>query len=169
MDLKNDDGTIPILGKKPRLCNICGKNYHPFDVRCVYGNLVERIRQLLHANAAIPGILATNKEVTELANTYQKLAKDTAMALVICEKTVMEFENGTQIWKRFQEKLAEAGWQKISLPDTDVPPAVSNPESTIPNETESKQCTGEIQPGETTAPDSSPSTDAATPVESPQQ
>lgn len=112
MDLENNGGAIPILGKKPRLCNICGKNYHPFDVRCAYGNLVERVRQLLHANAAI---LATNKEVTELANTYQKLAKDTAMALVICEKTVMEFENGTQIWKRFQEKLTEAGFMKTNI------------------------------------------------------
>ncbi len=166
MDLNN--GAIPILGKKPRHCNICGKNYHPFDVRCVYGHLVERIKSLLEANSAIPGILATNTEVTDLANTYKKLAQDTAMALVICEKAVMEFENGTQVWKRFQERLQEIGCQKVSLPATDATQEASSQKSTTPSETESKPCTEETTPGESIAPGSSQKMDGVTPVENEQ-
>lgn len=101
---------IPILGK-PKFCDTCGKRAHPFNTKCGYADLVERVSKLLEANRAIPAILQANVEAVETANTFRRLANGASRAVLLCEKTVMEFDNGTQIWKRFQERLEEEGVQ----------------------------------------------------------
>lgn len=145
---------IPIIGKKKEFCKICGMHKHPFNTRCDYNQLVGRIKLLSDTNAMIPGILAANKEATEVATALQILAKQTSSALLLCEKTVLEFENGPKIWKKFQERLEEA-WAKGTFNQgTEEAQASSSPRNTTQSEIGSKPSIAGTVNGETTAPSS---------------
>lgn len=140
------------MNKSADICNICGEA-HAIQNRCSYDALTRRIVKLLETNKHVPSLMQANVEATDLANTFKHMAQDAAKALVICEKAVMEFDNGPQIWTRFQERL-EQEWPKTketSNPDTEQ--QLSLPESTTPSETENKPCTGEIVPGKAIEPD----------------
>ena len=152
------DSNIPIIGQKKRACGTCGK-VHPF-AKCRYEDLISRIGKLSAANQAIPSLFEANKELTTLANTFRVMAKDSAMALLICEKAVMEFDNGPNVWARFQERL-EKEWPQTSSQGTGETQDLSSQESTTPNETGSKLSTETILTGDPTAQDSSQLTNAA--------
>ena len=154
------DNAIPILGHKPKICKICGQRAHPFNTKCSYPALVERIKKLLEANRTIPSLLQANSDAIKTANTFKMLLADSAGMLDCLEKVVKEHAAGDEIWKNFMTKLED--WKKekeqcrkTSSPDTGGELGNSNPENTTPSETESKQCTEETPPGETTAPGSS--------------
>lgn len=150
-----DNPAIPIIGaKKKTTCTFCARPSHPFTTKCNYNDLTSRIKNLLDRNALLPELIRQNKELVEMGVTFQTQFDNISKALLICEKTVMEFENGPNIWKRFQERLDKELWVKTLSPGTGESQQPSSPKSTTQSETESKPSTGETQAGETTAPDS---------------
>lgn len=152
------DNAIPILGQKPKICEICGQRAHPFNTKCSYPALVERIKRLLEANRTIPSILQANSDAIKTANTFKMLLADSAWMLDTLEKLIKEREygDGEEIWKQFMGKIEEMKkCQKTSSQGTGGELENSSPENTTQSETESKQCTGETPPGEATAPGSS--------------
>lgn len=163
----NNDSGIPILGRK-KICRICGESSHPFTTKCNYNTLVKRIQLLAEANDLIPSLLAANDKLTQAANNFRRLAKDSATVITVCESTVKEFDNGEHIWARFLERL-EKEWPQTSSLDIDENLLRSNQEPTSLTKTNGTVSTSETAPGTTTEQDSSPLIPGATPAESPLQ
>jgi len=141
------------MNRKSGLCEICNEP-HPIQNKCGYDAMVRRITKLLEANRLIPSILEANKELTDLANMFKTMANDSAKALAIAEKAAMEFDNGTQVWKRFQEKLEEAWQARETLNQGTATQENLNQESIILNEKGNKISTVGTPSGEIIAPDS---------------
>ena len=157
------NNAIPILGqKKKTMCPHCGMHSHPFTTKCDYNALRSRVERLSEQVNMMGPLLQANKEATDLANMFRKIAKDSAMAIAICETTVKEFPNGDEIWKKFQERL-EKEWPTLSQ-GTEEKANLSNQKNTIQNETENSSSTEETTGGETSAESSSHTTQSATPV-----
>jgi hypothetical protein len=114
---------------------------------------VSRVTKLLEANKLIPGLMEANKELTELAETFRRIADQAAKAIYICEKTVMTFDNGTEVWDKFNKRLEEA-WPKTTNLGTEDQQATLNQENIIQSGIENKHSTEAILSGETTAPGS---------------
>lgn len=148
-----------------KICEICGEA-HAIQNRCSYDALTRRVAKLLQANKYVPALMEANKEATVLAETFRKLANDSAKAILICEKAVMSFPNGTEIWAHFQKKLEEAWPKESTNQDTE---GKASAELSTSNETENKKCTEATPHGENTVRDFSPLILNATPAESPQE
>lgn len=155
-----NDNAIPILGRQPKFCEICGQRSHPFNTKCSYPVLLERVKKLLEANRTIPSILEANVEAVKTANTFKMLLADSAGMMECLENVVKAHPSGEEIWKTFMEKLE--GWKKekesclkTSSQDTGGELGNSSPANTTPSEIANKQCTEETPPGGIIAPDSS--------------
>lgn len=160
----NDSKIISINSAAGKIRHICDCPHAPLT-KCERRALVNKILRIQQENKVIPSIMAVNNETMIEATACFKMAQDAGKAIMICEQVVMEFDNGPNIWDRFQKRLEEVWPRKIISPATEE----LQPQEGLstPNETPSKLSTEETTPGGSTATDSSPSTGNFTRVEHP--
>lgn len=161
------DSNILVLDKKiKKVCEFCGRYAHPFTTKCNYTDLTSRIRNLLDRNAMLPELIQHNRELSQMALTFQTQFDNITKAMTLIEEVVLGYPNGQEIWGKFQERLGEI-WPEISSQDTIEKQNSSSPESTTQSETESKPCIAGMTPGENIALDSLVQTQGATHAEHP--
>lgn len=120
------------------MCPVCN-GAHAMHTKCSHDLLLHRIESLISVTKTIPELLKRNKELVEISKTMEVIAIDASKAISIAEETCMEFDNGKEIWGKFQERLAKA-WDKARLSqDTERQQLELEEKSTL-SETENRQC-----------------------------
>lgn len=147
-----NQGSIPIIGQKK--CDLCGKQSHPFNVKCRHEDLLNRVKILLSANRSVPAMVEANKGAMVAAMEFQMISKHLTDSLNLLEETVKESWFGKRILKKWNKKVEDLWAAQTSSQDTSEAQATSNPESTTPSATQSKLSIVETPAGENTAPDS---------------
>ena len=111
---------LHILGQpKKKICEYCGRHAHPFTTKCQHNDLTSRIRNLLDRNALMPQLIEQNKELREMALTFEAQFDNIAKTLLLCEQVVMEEPNGKDIWNKFTDRMEKQWPKKTSSPGTE--------------------------------------------------
>lgn len=138
---------VDLQDRKGKPCHLCNEMHIPQN-RCRFEALASKIVRLTEANSLIPGLLASNKEATDLAENFRELLKRADQAHSILMEVLAENGDlGLQIGNTYLERLNEWANQSTSQGTSEkIHP--SSPESSTPNESEAKPSTEETTSGE---------------------